>query len=111
MRTTAVVTAIAASLFVGTTIYAEGLPDPHLAAHQICQDGVLNPSSPEMWTIFHFGDNFQTDPNQGTLGLRIPIFHYTDERFDIPVELCYNTAGGYRPNIQAGPFGLGWTLS
>lgn len=103
--------AIVGSLLTGTTIYAEGLPDSHLAAHQICQDGVLNPSSPEMWTMFHFGDNFQTDPNQGTLGLSIPIFHYTDERFDIPVELCYNTAGGYRPNIQAGPFGLGWTLS
>lgn len=90
---------------------ASGIPDSHQAAHQLFQDGVLNPISPEMWTMFHFGDNFQADPNQGTLGLVIPIFHYTDERFDIPVELCYNTAGGYRPGMQAGPMGLGWTLS
>lgn len=85
--------------------------DAHLAAHQICQEGVLNPVSPEMWTMFHFGDNFQADPNQGTLGLSIPIFTYSDERFNIPIELCYNTAGGYRPNVQGGPFGMGWTLS
>lgn len=103
---------LAVSLLMCTASYADnGSQEHHLAEHQICQDGILNPSSPEMWTMFHFGDNFTADPNQGTLGLSIPIFHYTDERFDIPVELCYNTAGGYRPNVQAGPFGLGWTLS
>ena len=90
---------------------ASGIPDSHQAAHQLFQDGVLNPVSPEMWTMFHFGDNFQADPNQGTIGLSIPIYTYSDERFTIPVNLCYNTAGGYRPSMQAGPEGLGWTLS
>ncbi len=111
MKRSTYLLSLAVSLLVCTAGYADGTADPHLAAHQICQDGVLNPSSPEMWTMFHFGDNFRVDPNQGTLGLSIPIFHYVDERFDIPVELCYNTAGGYRPNMQAGAYGLGWTLS
>lgn len=104
---------IVGSLLLCVTSLADNNTDPHsrLAAHQICQDGVLNPSSPEMWTMFHFGDNFRADPNQGTLGLSIPVYTYSDERFNIPVELCYNTAGGYRPGMQAGPMGLGWTLS
>ena len=51
-----------------------------LTVYQICQDGVLNPLSPEMWTMFRFGDNFQVNPNQGTLGLSIPVYHYSEDR-------------------------------
>ena len=60
--------------------------------------------------MMKYGDSFSSNLNQGTLSLDIPFYTYSDEDFTIPISLSYH-ADGYRPNIQSGPEGLGWSLS
>lgn len=80
------------------------------AVHEFCDAGVLNPSSTEVWAMMKYGESFSSNLNQGTLSLDIPFYTYSDEDFTIPISLSYH-ADGYRPNIQSGPEGLGWSLS
>ena len=61
--------------------------------------------------MVRYGSAFDLDLNQGLFGFEIPIYTYSDNMFTIPVSLGYSTGGGYRPNVQSGPVGLGWTLN
>ena len=99
------------SPYASTALWADDQGNGTQAMHEFCSAGILNPSSPEVAAMIKYGDSFETNLNQGTLGLSIPIYTYSDDRFTIPVNLGYSTWGGYRPNIQAGPCGMGWSLS
>ncbi|MBQ7750987.1 MAG: hypothetical protein IJR77_07200 [Bacteroidales bacterium] len=79
------------------------------AMHELCSSGILNPSSPGVASMIKYGEDFALNLNQGTLGLQIPIYDYSDERFSLGVSLGYS-GGGYRPNSSSGPCGMGWNL-
>lgn len=46
----------------------------------------------------------------GRVALNIPLYHYKDLDFDLPISLSYSS-GGNKPNERAGILGPGWTLS
>ena len=109
----AIIAAMLATTFVSVSSLAQTTDssDSHLSAHQIFDGGIINPVSPDMWTMLRYGDSFPGPDHQGNLVLSIPIYSYSDETFSIPVNLFYSSSGGYRPNTQCGPEGLGWALS
>jgi len=45
----------------------------------------------------------------GKMSLEVPIYHYKDNDFDIPIKLVY-TAEGFKPTKRADLVGLDWTL-
>ena len=101
------------SAFLTASLFASSAQDNSpgsQALHELCDAGVLNPSSPEVWAMMKYGESFSSNLNQGTLSLDIPFYTYSDEDFTLPISLSYH-ADGYRPNIQSGPEGLGWSLS
>ena len=46
----------------------------------------------------------------GRVALNIPLYHYKDPDFDLPISLTYSS-GGNRPNERSGILGPGWTLN
>lgn len=46
----------------------------------------------------------------GRVAFNIPLYHYKDPDFELPISLFYSS-GGSRPNERAGILGPGWTLS
>ena len=54
--------------------------------------------------------SIQDIDNHGANSLTIPIFTYKDDDIELPISIQY-TSSGYRPNVQTGILGLGWTLN
>lgn len=67
------------------------------------------PLLPDAWQFMRYGGSM---PNlyTGTVNVKIPIYAYKDNDFELPIALSY-ASNGYRPNEQQGIVGLGWTLS
>lgn len=59
-----------------------------------------------------FALKVSNNPNlyTGNVGLTIPLYTYTDNDFEFPVSLSYNSSG-YRVNDFIGYTGLGWNLN
>ena len=77
---------------------------PHLYA----QDLPVIPS-PQTWDFMAYG-RVPVGLHTGQLDLEIPLYHYKDKDFDIPISLAYNSAG-FVPSKPAGPVGLNWFLN
>ena len=68
-----------------------------------------DPRTPQVADFMKYGavrDNLY----KGAVGVDIPVYHYKDEVFDIPVTISYGSSG-YKPNLNSGPLGLGWILN
>ena len=65
--------------------------------------------SPQTWDFMAYG-RVPVGLHTGQLDLEIPLYHYKDRDFDIPITLAYNSAG-FTPSKPAGPVGLNWFLN
>ena len=65
--------------------------------------------SPQTWDFMAYG-RLPIGLHTGQLDLEIPLYHYKDNDFDIPITLAYNSAG-FIPSKPAGPVGLNWFLN
>ena len=74
--------------------------------HILFSNGIVNPASPEAWSMIKFGDP-SVNLYSGSLGLSIPFYTYSDDDFTLPVSFDYGFCG-YRPNVSTGTMGLGW---
>jgi hypothetical protein len=54
--------------------------------------------------------NHSADLYTGRVPVSIPIYTYQDYDFTLPISVDY-VSDGYKPNIQTGILGLGWTLN
>ncbi len=72
-------------------------------------NGIANPASPEASAMVKYG-NHSMDLYSGTMRFSIPFFTYSDDDFSIPISFDYSYSG-YKPNIQTGTMGMGWTLN
>ena len=65
--------------------------------------------SPQTWDFMAYG-NVSVGYYTGMLDMQIPIYHYKDKDFDIPISIGYNSAG-FVPSKPAGSMGLSWFLN
>ena len=65
--------------------------------------------TPQTWDFMAYG-NVPIGHYTGRLDMQIPIYHYKDKDFDIPISIGYNAAG-FVPSKPAGPVGLNWFLN
>ena len=72
-------------------------------------DSYIYTPSPQTWDFMAYG-NVPVSTYTGRLDMQIPIYHYKDKDFDIPVSIAYNSAG-FVPSKPAGPLGLNWFLN
>lgn len=82
-------------------------PDP--AFRNINVPNSLYLPSPQSWSFMKYGDT-STDLYTGTVSLDIPVYHYVDTDFDIPISLGY-TSNGFMPGKHTGIVGLNWYLN
>ncbi|MDR1198565.1 MAG: hypothetical protein LBK94_06085, partial [Prevotellaceae bacterium] len=76
---------------------------------QISLNNEITLPSTDVWNFMKYGD-VGTNLYTGTLNLKIPVYTYKDEDFEIPVSIDYSS-NGYMPNIRTGILGLGWNLN
>lgn len=65
--------------------------------------------APTVWGFMRYG-NHSADLYTGRVPVSIPIYTYQDNDFTLPISVDY-ASNGYRPNVQIGILGLGWTLN
>lgn len=63
----------------------------------------------EAWNMVRYGE---VEPSlyTGTVAVSIPIYHYKDSDFDVPISLNY-ASNGCVPNVRSGMLGPDWSLS
>ncbi len=60
-------------------------------------------------SMFRKNDVVDTDLYTGRVSVDIPLYTYKDQDFELPIRLCYSSAG-YRPCKTIGHVGLDWYL-
>ncbi len=65
--------------------------------------------SPQTWDFMQYG-NIPVRKYTGQLDMQIPLYHYSDPDFDVPISIGYNSAG-FIPGKPPGPVGLNWFLN
>jgi hypothetical protein len=89
------------NLFFSAALFAQsGLPP-----HQVEKMNILSPQAYEM---VKYG-NTPVSHYTGETNLRIPVYTYKDNDFELPVYLGYNSSG-FIPNKREGIVGLNWFL-
>ncbi len=70
--------------------------------------GKYGKATPQVSDFIRYGETPVSLFN-GQMTLEVPIYHYKDNDFDIPIQLVY-TADGFRPSKRGDFVGLDWTL-
>ena len=65
--------------------------------------------SAEAWNMAKYGE-VQPSLYTGTVSVSIPLYHYQDADFNLPISLNY-ASNGCTPNVRPGMLGPDWTLS
>lgn len=65
--------------------------------------------SPESYSLTKYGV-VSPEMYTGAMSYSIPIFHYKDEDFDLPLSLDYHF-DGFKPSTPTGVVGMGWYLN
>ncbi len=66
--------------------------------------------NPQVYSFIKYTDLSSVDYYTGTINVDIPFYTYKDSDFEVPVSFSYSS-NGYRPNIPAGPVGMGWFIN
>lgn len=79
-----------------------------LYSFSIISQGDFGKSTPQVADFIKYGE-IPVSLFHGHMSLEVPIYHYKDRDFDIPIKLVY-TAEGFKPSKRSDLVGLDWTL-
>lgn len=80
------------------------------AKGQFYSQGRFWQPNPQVSNFIKYTDLSSVDYYTGTVNVNIPFYTYKDNDFELPVSFSYSS-NGYRPNIPAGPVGMGWFIN
>lgn len=79
-----------------------------LYSFSVISQGKFGKATPQVADFIKYGD-IPVSLFHGHMSLEVPIYHYKDRDFDIPIKLVY-TAEGFKPSKRSDLVGLDWTL-
>ncbi len=79
-----------------------------LYSFSVISQGDFGKSTPQVADFIKYGE-IPVSLFHGHMSLEVPIYHYKDRDFDIPIKLVY-TAEGFKPSKRSDLVGLDWTL-
>ena len=74
----------------------------------VISQGNFGKSTPQVADFIRYGE-IPVSLFHGQMSLEVPIYHYKDRDFNIPIQLAY-TAEGFKPSKRSDLVGLDWTL-
>lgn len=79
-----------------------------LYSFSVISQGDFGKATPQVADFIRYGQ-IPVSLFHGHMSLEVPIYHYKDRDFDIPIKLVYTTEG-FKPSKRSDLVGLDWTL-